>query len=583
MQARRAPFWAVATGFWLLAALALCLPLLQHTDQLDLTGDDAMRLVEVRDFVAGQGWFDTSQHRENAPFGAPMHWSRLVDAPIAGLILAARPILGAAAETTAIIVWPLALLAVFTVLLLRLSDRLGGPQARIPVAIVALMAMPVCFDFRPGAIDHHNVQTVLTLASILATVSLRSALGAALAGLLAATALAIGIEGLPIVLAQLLVMPLLWVLDPAPNRRLLAAFALAFAGGTVAHLLVAVPWSALFVPQCDALSFTYASGAMLYAAAILGALLLGSRTPSSWVRLGLLAGFGGLAAALALWISPNCLRGPYGDLDPALMRILLAPIGEAMPLWDWVQPLRPQLAILVLPVAGLVALAVAIRRSAGEVRRRWVLLGAFVLVAMLVMLLQVRGTRLATIVTLPAAGWLLAWGWQRFRATPTLRAALGFALLATPFAGMLHWQLASLAFGSSAAVVANAGYEQSYAACTRAASYERLAQLPPSRLIAYLIIGHKILLSTPHQVVASGYHRNQAGLKDEVRFFGGSEAEALDVVRWRGLHYLVTCNGISPEDGLDGLPPFKGFSWPWLKPISAPDEPIQIYRIDLPA
>lgn len=45
--------------------------------------DDTMRLVEVRDFLAGQGWFSTSP---NVPGhgGTLMHWSRLVDWPIAG-------------------------------------------------------------------------------------------------------------------------------------------------------------------------------------------------------------------------------------------------------------------------------------------------------------------------------------------------------------------------------------------------------------------------------------------------------------------------------------------------------------------
>lgn len=43
--------------------------------------DDAMRLVQIRDLLAGQGWFDMSQHRLMPPNGAGMHWSRLVDAP----------------------------------------------------------------------------------------------------------------------------------------------------------------------------------------------------------------------------------------------------------------------------------------------------------------------------------------------------------------------------------------------------------------------------------------------------------------------------------------------------------------------
>ena len=47
--------------------------------------DDVMRLVQVRDLLGGQGWFDLYQHRMNPPEGTLMHWSRLVDAPLAGV------------------------------------------------------------------------------------------------------------------------------------------------------------------------------------------------------------------------------------------------------------------------------------------------------------------------------------------------------------------------------------------------------------------------------------------------------------------------------------------------------------------
>src|SRR5260370_41349134 len=53
-----------------------------------MSTDDAMRLVEVRDLLAGQGWFDLTQYRLNPPDGVVMHWSRLIDLPLALLIRA---------------------------------------------------------------------------------------------------------------------------------------------------------------------------------------------------------------------------------------------------------------------------------------------------------------------------------------------------------------------------------------------------------------------------------------------------------------------------------------------------------------
>nr|MCU0908161.1 hypothetical protein [Paracoccaceae bacterium] len=48
--------------------------------------DDIMRLLSVRTFLDGQVWFDMRQYRLLPPDGLDMHWSRYIDAAIAGLI-----------------------------------------------------------------------------------------------------------------------------------------------------------------------------------------------------------------------------------------------------------------------------------------------------------------------------------------------------------------------------------------------------------------------------------------------------------------------------------------------------------------
>ena len=73
--------------------------------------DDQLRLVQLRDFLNGQSWFDTTQYRLNAPDGAPVHWSRLVELPLALLVLMFRPLFGhAGAEMIAGTTVPLLLL-----------------------------------------------------------------------------------------------------------------------------------------------------------------------------------------------------------------------------------------------------------------------------------------------------------------------------------------------------------------------------------------------------------------------------------------------------------------------------------------
>jgi hypothetical protein len=65
--------WAVAL-LCLAVALALAVPVRSGLFDAMAT-DDAMRLVEVRDLLAGQAWFDLTQHRLDPPQGSLMHWS----------------------------------------------------------------------------------------------------------------------------------------------------------------------------------------------------------------------------------------------------------------------------------------------------------------------------------------------------------------------------------------------------------------------------------------------------------------------------------------------------------------------------
>src|SRR3954447_442558 len=121
--------------------------------------DDNMRMMQVRGLLQGQGWFDLRQHHLNAPFGANIHWSRLVDLPIAGLILLLRPLIGgAAAERWAVGIAPLLpyLLLLFSVALT--VRRLIDPRA-YPLAFFALFfAGSTNGMFMPERIDHHGWQ-----------------------------------------------------------------------------------------------------------------------------------------------------------------------------------------------------------------------------------------------------------------------------------------------------------------------------------------------------------------------------------------------------------------------------------------
>ena len=121
--------------------------------------DSTLRLVEVRDLIAGQGWFDLHQYRMGLDDGLLMHWSRLVDAPIAAIVLAVRALTGsqAAGETAALIIWPFILFGHRD--LPAASHRKAGRWRGSRVPRRSFSARPRCTGSAPSAPDRWTTTT----------------------------------------------------------------------------------------------------------------------------------------------------------------------------------------------------------------------------------------------------------------------------------------------------------------------------------------------------------------------------------------------------------------------------------------
>src|SRR5436190_11293532 len=187
--------------------------------------DDNMRMMQVRGLLNGQGWFDLRQHRMNPPFGANIHWSRLVDLPIAGLILFLRPLISnAAAERWAVGLAPLLpyLLLLFSLALTtrRLIDRRAYPAAFLAL----FFAGSTNGMFMPERIDHHGWQLALLALGIAAIADPKRVRGGLVLGLSSALSLAIGLEMIIYLALAGAAMVLFWV-DDADERERLRAYA----------------------------------------------------------------------------------------------------------------------------------------------------------------------------------------------------------------------------------------------------------------------------------------------------------------------------------------------------------------------
>jgi hypothetical protein len=112
--------------------------------------DDFMRMAQVRDYLAGQNWFDLTQYRLDPPNGVVMHWSRLIDIPIAWLVLGLARFVGRAkAEFYTAALWPLLMLLPTMALAGILARRLAGETAAI-VAVILVWSPRLRSCISPG-------------------------------------------------------------------------------------------------------------------------------------------------------------------------------------------------------------------------------------------------------------------------------------------------------------------------------------------------------------------------------------------------------------------------------------------------
>lgn len=590
--------WRLVGAIYLVAAATYLAHALLQAHKVPLFGDtdDAMRLVMVRDFLHGQNWYDMVQHRLNVPFGGSLQWSQLGDLAIGGLILLVHPFAGASTETIVAYLWPLLLLGVLVYLAAGLALRLAGPEAVLAGALLPVFAPVVMPEFSPGRLDHTNIQILLMLVLALAAIeALTRPRFAVLAGFAAATSVAIGIGGLPNVIAAIFVFGVMWALRPV-HARAMAWFGLSFAAFTIAHLALAQPPSRWFTPMCDAISIVYAVAAIGVGAIFGGLAIAPLKTCSPGVRLLFGTALGAALVAALLVIFPQCQGGPYAAVGPWLTRNWLDNVTEARPLLASFAaiPLYT-IGFAVPPVLALAVTFVRLWRGPATERGPWVIYGAFLLATVIVMVAEVRGARFAAVLAAPAGAWLIAAARTHYLGDgpARLKAAWAAALVACwlMFTGLFLTYAPALAMapfhnGTSDSPGDPLAAKQ---ACLMPKAYAALAAMPPQRVMAPIDMGSYILLNTPDSVVAAPYHRAQRGLLDAFHFFNRPIADARKILGARGVTLVVTCDAMPEMEGLPDAAPnsfvklFARSALPaWLDEVSAPGAALKIYRV-LPA
>nr|HPN04927.1 hypothetical protein [Hyphomonadaceae bacterium] len=377
--------------------------------------DNAMRLVRIRDMLAGQGWFDSVQHRLSPPAGVPMHWAQWIDGLLAAPVFLLTPLIGQqAAEIVVAFAWPLGLLALFMMVTVRVCGEVGAleglkREAEWAGAIIAALAFPTIEKFAPGAFDHHNVELILGMLAILGLIRMREMPRSGLwAGASLGLAMATAAEGLPLVVAGLMVAVLLWLVRPSAFAHGLRWLGFGLVAVSAVMLPVLVPPADWFKPVCDAMGAPFLGFAVVGGGVAVALSYLPAQVNATLVgRLGSAGVLGMVGIASLYLLFPQCAGGSYSVLNIDTENLWISQISEARSLMDLMGD-DPSLILTLAGAAfaGLIAGAVFLKRHWRE-PHGWVVL-AFLLSGVAVLVWQIRGATFATAFAIPFAAWAVA-------------------------------------------------------------------------------------------------------------------------------------------------------------------------------
>ena len=548
-----------------------------------LDTDDNMRISQVRALLAGQDWFDLRQYKLNAPVGADIHWSRFVDLPLAGLILAARPFAGGAnAEMFAVTVAPMLplLLLLWSVALTarRLIDRRA-----YPLALLALFfAGSTAAMFMPLRIDHHGWQLAILSLAIAGLSDPKRARGGATVGIASALSLAIGLE-LLIYLALAGCAQVLFWIDDRDQRRRLAAYALTLSGGTALSFLLFASY-ANRAPLCDALSPVWLSDALLG-----GALLfcLAMLSPKDWKRRLALAFVTGLViAAFHALTSPQCLSRLEG-VSAEVEQLWLSHVREARPVYrhGW----KTAAFILTLPVSGALGwlLLLWLARGDRDRLRRTLAVAVPAFTATALLFWQTRTGPAAQMMSMVGAAclvWVLT-PWSLKLKMPVVRVIAPAAVIVFGLGGAMA--IADQFLPSKPSTERDRSISKANRLCNFLPSYAPVARLPKGTIFTFVDLGPRTITLTKHNAIIGPYHRNGEQIADVMKAFRGDAAQARATMAKYRADYLMICPMSSSATIFMAEAP-KGFYVQltkgqvpgWLTPVPMPaDSPFKIWKI----
>jgi hypothetical protein len=548
--------------------------------------DDNLRMAQVRALLNGQGWFDLRQYRFDPAFGgADIHWSRVVDLPLAGLILLGRLFTtGADAERMAVAVAPLLPYAVLLTGLALTARRLISPAAFVAALVALYFAGATNGMFMPTRIDHHGWQLAILSLVIAGLADPDRRRGGLTTGFASAFSLSIGLEMLIYLALAGAAQVLMWVSEARERERLLT-YAVSIAGGCAAGYLLFAS-TANRAPVCDALSPVWLSDALVGGALLA---LIAWRSPERrTTRLALAVAAGLAVAAFHALAWPHCLSRLEG-VSPEVERLWLSNVREAKPITQhsW----RVVVTVISLPVAGLVGwawLAWLHRRNADRLRR---VLGPAAIAAASFALLfwQTRAGPASQLLGVVGCAALTATLLPRlWNAKNSLVVVLGSsALVLAASGGAAPLILKYIPADQGKVTEAQRLNNRANRLCPTLWAMRPVAKQPKGMVFTFIDLGPRLIAVTKHNALGGPYHRNGEAIADSMIAMRGSPEVARALILKHRSDYLLVCPHMNQATIFRVKAPRgfyaqleRGGRFPWLQPIDlGKDSPFKMWRV----
>lgn len=517
----------------------------------DLADSDCyMHLIRAADLYETGQWYDPVIMRSNAPYGDRLHWTRPFDLL---LLAGAIPVnlmmdFDAALFWWGVVISPILMMAVL--LAMRWASRpLLGPDGTTIVGFLLVVQFTVLAYMQAGRPDHHGwllLLFVLSLGVGLRLVRHPFAPGLCVAaGAVGALSMWASVESLVFVAVMLGTLGGLWIRYGDDSIKKALCYSASLFAGTSLSLVIERPWRHLLAVEFDRLSVVYGVIFALMTLLLLALPPLATRLGLRKKPLGRL--LASLAAATLLVcgmvaIFPRSYGGPLADIGPGMSRVL-AQIQELQPLLS-----REQFLTSGAPLIGYatVFLLLLCSRRIDLKNPHWMLVSVAIVAFAGLSFHQVRWAMYGqALLVLPAAAFITHLrskvsdsqrGLRRDLANVGITGA--FILLATFGTVITHFTKG----------------DESPACCPRPSLRPICRYLTTSaecrgrklRILTEVNYGAEILYRTPHEVIATLYHRNWQAIADACAIMAAPTAEeAQSRIYSREIDMILLSPGVS--------------------------------------